>query len=166
MLLKGKANRKYLTNCARIMSKSGVAQKRKKAQIEADNRKIKANRERIAKRAQRDAAAASAILETSKNLCFDENLINEMTVAELNAQLDFYRDWEKKQNIPKEDQKIKPKSHYKNQPQRRAAVIKFSASYQSIQKAVEAGGINISAESSSIVHAESSRDDDYDSEEE
>jgi hypothetical protein len=59
----------------------------------------------------------------------DEAIIPTLSKDRLNAHLDFYRDYESRRGVPKEQWRVKAKSTYKLQQERITAVIEASKWY-------------------------------------
>jgi hypothetical protein len=117
----------YLMRVARKRDASGLQKKLKAAQIQADQEKVMENRQKEAKRDERLNTRAAILLETSKNLVLDGIDIDKLNNDELNRQLDYHRDLEKK--LPLADnggaiETVPLKSHMKLKHERVAELKK------------------------------------------
>jgi hypothetical protein len=113
----------YLMQTARQIDANRWHKKRKIAQIEADEARAMGNRQKEVRREEKRDNRVAVLLETSKSLVLDDDEIDKLTNDELNRQLDYHRDAEKKLNIP-DAEKIPLKTHLKYKDDRRAELKK------------------------------------------
>ncbi|KAF9031039.1 hypothetical protein BJ165DRAFT_1308933, partial [Panaeolus papilionaceus] len=71
----------------------------KAAQLEHDNRKVELNRKKEEESREKKRQAVEALKKTAANLVLDADEINRLKKDELNEQLDYHRDAERK-NVP------------------------------------------------------------------
>lgn len=119
----------YLRRTAREVDRSGYQKNLKDEQMKADGEKVAENRKKVAKRQERRENREAAIVETGKNLVLDDADIDRLIVKDLNKQLDFHRDEEKKNPGPDSSEKVPLTSHMRNRAERVAALKKAVARF-------------------------------------
>ena len=132
----------YMRRKARERDANGLQKKMKMAQIKADEEKAKENRVKEAHRKEKGKTRAAIILETGKNLALTDAEIDGLSVENLNRQLDFHREAEKKSPTVTAE-KIPLKSHMKNKQDRVRELKKAVARH-----ALCHGSSNLSTQSS------------------
>lgn len=122
----------YLRQVARTRDKNGLQKKLKAAQIQSDKAKAAENVLKEArKKGKRDERVAT-LVETGKRLVLVDTEIEGLDNKELNRQLDFHREEEKKLPravIDAEAEKVPLKSHMKSKPDRILQLKKAVARY-------------------------------------
>lgn len=119
----------YLRRTAREVDRSGYQKNLKDEQMKADGEKVAENCKKVAKRQERRENREAAIVETGKNLVLDDADIDRLIVKDLNKQLDFHRDEEKKNPGPDSSEKVPLTSHMRNRAERVAALKKAVARF-------------------------------------
>jgi hypothetical protein len=132
----------YLRRVARERDGGGTQRVLKEEQMKADKGKMRENRQKEASRQELSDRRAAKITETGKSLILLESDVDSLLVDELNRQLDYHREVErkleaeKKLKIPMDasDATEKPetvpkKTHMKTKPRRVAELKKAIARY-------------------------------------
>lgn len=86
----------YLRKTAQYLDKSGLQKKAKEDQIKADTEKAAANRQKETQQQQHRENQGAVIAETANHLVLSDDGIDKLTVMDLNKQLDFHREEERK----------------------------------------------------------------------
>ncbi|KAF9051803.1 hypothetical protein BJ165DRAFT_1524707 [Panaeolus papilionaceus] len=174
---------KYLRKVARTLDSSKQTQKRKQEQIVADNLREGENKEKLAKRVEKENQRMSDIADTEARLILDElDVTDNLTVDELNRQLDYHREAEKVNplwiNHPLPVNRTVPlKSHMKRKSDRilelKWAISRFhlrNLTKEDLQSSTKmtkttSGEVVVSSESNGSIEPayESDYDDDMDS---
>ncbi|KDR65765.1 hypothetical protein GALMADRAFT_81499 [Galerina marginata CBS 339.88] len=119
------ADHLYMRQEARKRDESGLQKQMKAAQIQADNEKVTENVVKETRRQEKRDERAAILVETGKKLYLTNADIDELDNAELNRQLDFHREEERKLQVPKPVmdepetvERVPLKSHMKKKPER------------------------------------------------
>ena len=102
----------YLIHTARQRDSMGLPKQLREAQIKADQEKVVENRRKQVVRQEKQNTRAAVLKDTANNLILDNADIDRLTNDELNRQLDFHHEAEKKLPMMV-DEKVPLKSHMK-----------------------------------------------------
>jgi len=119
----------HLRRTARLRDKSKLQRQSKVAQMNADGKKVAENRAKETKHQEQRHARSDEVAETSKNLVLEDIAIDKLTVSQLNRQLDYHRDNEKKAGAGGEGEKVPLKTKMGNKAVRIMELKKAVARY-------------------------------------
>jgi len=122
----------YLRQNAQVHNESGLQRQMKSTQMKADEEKVKENPRKETVRQEKQDTWAATILEMGKNLVLSDAEIDGLSVENLNRQLDFHREEEKKlSTFGSNVHKVPLKSHMKNRGERISELKKAIARHVS-----------------------------------
>lgn len=120
----------YLRKSAREKDEQGLQNQIKEAQMNADAEKVAENHQKEFVRTEKRVKKAADITETGKKLILDNAGIEGLDVKNLNRQLDWHRENEKK--VPDLSERVPLKSHMKIKADRAKELKKAVVRYQTV----------------------------------
>ncbi|KAF8060894.1 hypothetical protein FPV67DRAFT_312327 [Lyophyllum atratum] len=128
-MLTTEEDERYERQVARQRDSAGLQRQLKEAQLRADEAKATENRRKETVRQEKRDHRAAIITETGQNLVLDDTEIEKLTVSELNRQLDFHREEEKKTaSASATTERVPLKTHMGNKAERLAELKKAASS--------------------------------------